>query len=687
MALPQIFIKFLLIFLLIYLPFCQAQLTEIPRPYEYSVDKFNITLYDSLKTLGNAIIDEHGALQITSDSLNAESYRLNNAGRVMLKKSFKVWESQTSSLNNTNSSSDIVASFNSTFLANFFVPIGSQPGEGFAFVISPDLEIPPNSYGEWLGLTNATLNGNSANKFVAIEFDTKKQSYDINDNHIGLNIDGVHSKKNVSLLDFNITLAPLNLSDGIKYWVWIEYNGTTKLLEVYIVEEHKRKPALPVLSEYINLKDYVNQRSYFGFSASTGATAQLNCVLQWYLTVQNLDKDNNIWLKVGIALGAAVVVLLVICVLGWFYYRKNKKVSDELNILNELLKLPGTPKEFQYKDLKEATNNFNEKMKLGQGGYGVVYKGVLPKENTQVAVKRFSRESIKGIADFLAELKIIYRLRHKHLVPLLGWCHKDRTLLLVYEYMPNGSLDTHLFGSPDKYLSWAHRNNIISGLASALNYLHYEFDQMVVHRDLKSSNILLDSEYNARLGDFGLARALEQGKDSYATADGVPGTLGYIAPETFHAGKATRDSDVFGFGAVVLEVVCGTRPWTKVLGSMIVVDWVWKLYRENRILEAVDDKLGTNYVDVEAERLLLLGLACCHPIASERPKARNIVQIISGSVPVPEVPRFKPAFVWEPEDSTTSDTESTNTTDSTESGPQYLIREKYVGFVDIIIKP
>ncbi|KAF5176387.1 Lectin-domain containing receptor kinase VI.3 [Thalictrum thalictroides] len=119
------------------------------------------------------------------------------------------------------------------------------------------------------------------------------------------------------------------------------------------------------------------------------------------------------------------------------------------------------------------------------------------------------------------------------------------------------------------------------------------------------------------------ARALEQGKNSYATADGVPGTFGYIAPETFHAGKATRDSDVFGFGAVVLEVVCGTRPWTKVLGTMILVDWVWKLYCENRILEAVDDKLGSDHVDVEAERILLLGIACCHPIASERPKPRT----------------------------------------------------------------
>lgn len=251
-------------------------------------------------------------------------------------------------------------------------------------------------------------------------------------------------------------------------------------------------------------------------------------------------------------------------------------------------------------------------------------------------------------------------------------------LLLVYDYMPNGSLDQHLFfggtgGSGDhnrhqeqeeaekeqeektnKILRWDRRYKIISGVASALNYLHNEYDQKVIHRDLKASNVMLDSDYNARLGDFGLARALDHEKTSYAELEGVPGTLGYIAPECFHTGRATPESDVYGFGGIVLEVVCGQRPWINInsgssrgsVGFQFLVDWVWTLHREGRILEAVDENLGNDYTVEEAERLLLLGLACSHPRARERPNAQVIVQVISGSVPTPYVPHFKPAFMW-----------------------------------------
>lgn len=137
----------------------------------------------------------------------------------------------------------------------------------------------------------------------------------------------------------------------------------------------------------------------------------------------------------------------------------------------------------------------------------------------------------------------------------LGWCHKNGMLLLVYEYMPNRSLDSHIFCPPERpVLGWNLRYKILSGVASALHYLHYEYDQMVLHRDLKASNIMLDINYNARLGDFGLARAIDNEKTSYAELDGVPGTIGYIAPECLHTGKATRESDTYGFGAVILEV-------------------------------------------------------------------------------------------------------------------------------------
>jgi serine/threonine protein kinase len=296
---------------------------------------------------------------------------------------------------------------------------------------------------------------------------------------------------------------------------------------------------------------------------------------------------------------------------------------------------------------------------------------------------------LKGEVDFLAELTIINRLRHKHLVRLLGWCNKNGKLLLVYEYMPNGSLDKHLFQAENESaLSWTLRYKIISGVASALHYLHNEYDQKVVHRDLKASNIMLDSNFNARLGDFGLARAIDNEKTSYAEAEGVLGTVGYIAPECFHTGKATQHSDVYAFGAVLLEMVSGQRPGARIGGFHVLVDWVWSLYREGNLLRAVDERLGSDYVAEEAERILLLGLACSQPMANERPKTQAIVQILSGLLAVPEVPHHKPPFVWPamgPLDdysgAFTADTTSINTSQFGAFGSEYS-PEEYTGYSD-----
>lgn len=218
--------------------------------------------------------------------------------------------------------------------------------------------------------------------------------------------------------------------------------------------------------------------------------------------------------------------------------------------------------------------------------------------------------------------------------------------------MPNGSLDQHLYGGATGdhiLLPWNRRIQVAADVASALHYLHHEYDECVVHRDLKSSNVMLDSAFRARLGDFGLARVLDTDKTSYAEleAAGVPGTIGYIAPECFHTAKATRESDLFAFGALLLELVCGRRPRCNELsGFHFLVDWVWMLHREGRILEAVDEKLDANFVADEARRMLLLGLACSHPLPGERPKSAVIMQVLAGSVPPPVVPAFRPAFMW-----------------------------------------
>ncbi|KAG8373505.1 hypothetical protein BUALT_Bualt11G0031200 [Buddleja alternifolia] len=637
-----------IVILQVFLPTIQT--TEL-KTFNKQYGPFDSTYYDIFEVIQPATIS-NGALQLTPDSSSPDSdmYMTFNSARILLNQPFKLWE------DDEKAGPPHVASFNASFLINVFRIRNDTTGEGLAFVIAPDLLLPPNSFGQFLGLTNSMTDNSTANKVVAVELDTYKQYFDPDDNHVGINVNSVKSIKTEYLTPHNITIAPI----GAKFYnVWVDYDGMKMVMDVYITEQATykgptpRKPEIPILSANLNLRDHVNQYSYFGFSASTGNDYQLNCVLRWNLTVHHFPDNSrkkhgqSMKILIGVGVAAVVVVAVVAALLGYYFHRRRVGFSNS-NLVGALKCLPGMPREFKFRELKRSTGNFDEKKKLGQGGYGVVYKGVLVKENNiEIAVKCFSRESIKGQDDFLAELTIINRLRHKHLVKLLGWCHKNRKLLLVYEYMPNGSLDKHLFVGPNKDpLEWNLRHKIISGVASALHYLHNEYDQRVVHRDLKASNIMLDSNFNSRLGDFGLARALDNEKTSYAEAEGVLGTMGYIAPECFLTGKATQQSDVYAFGAVLLETVCGQRPGAKIGGFEFLVDWVWYLHRDGRLLEAVDQRLGDDYVVEEAKRLLLLGLACSHPSPNERPNAQDILQMISETIAVPVVPPFKPAFVW-----------------------------------------
>ncbi|OWM68361.1 probable L-type lectin-domain containing receptor kinase S.5 isoform X2 [Punica granatum] len=636
---------------------------------------FNELYYDIFSVESPAMIS-NDALQITPDSWG--NFRLaNRSGRVLFNHRFKLWDRAK------------VASFNTSFVINIFRVNDSLPGEGLAFIIAPNLEVPLQSSGQYMGLTNLTTDGNATNHLIAVEFDTFKQDFDPDANHIGLDINSVRSNQTKSLSNFDLHLAPKGTTF---FHVWVQYNGMKKHLDVYMVDENtstptKPMPSEPVMSADLDISQVVKDESYFGFAASTGTYVELNCVLAWNLTVENLSKDSKlgIILALGIGLPAALVILGV----GWWSVAMHRRrvATNDPNILGALKSLPGTPREFSFKELKKATNNFDDEQRLGEGGFGVVYRGTLPpkENNLEIAVKKFNRDKIKSKDDFLAELTIINRLRHKHLVQLLGWCHKNGMLLLVYHYMPKGSLDAHIFCPPEKAtLGWNLRYKILNDVSLALHYLHNEYDQKVLHRDLKASNIMLDDEFNARLGDFGLARAIDNGKTSYAELDGVPGTFGYIAPECLHTGKASRESDVYGFGAVILEVICGQRPWTKIGDFQLLVDWVWYLHRDGRLLEAVDGRLGGDYVAEEAQRLLFLGLACSHPIASERPKTQAIVQILSGSVPPPQVSPFKPPFVWPSMGPLNIDGDTTDTTPITSSafGSGWTQRESFAGYSD-----
>jgi len=296
-------------------------------------------------------------------------------------------------------------------------------------------------------------------------------------------------------------------------------------------------------------------------------------------------------------------------------------------------------KRFRYGLLATATDNFSDKQKLGEGGFGSVYRGFLKDMDLHVAVKRVSKGSKQGRKEYASEVRIISRLRHRNLVQLIGWCHGGSELLLVYELMPNGSLDTHLYrASDDALLPWPVRHEIVLGLGSALLYLHEEWEQCVVHRDIKPSNVMLDACFHAKLGDFGLARLVDHGRGSHTTV--LAGTMGYMDPECTVTGRFNKESDIYSFGVLLLEVACGRRPVVVLPNDTVVhlAQRVSELHERGLVLHAADPRLNGEFDPKEMERMLLVGLWCTQRDPSLRPSIRQVVSALRFEAPAPSLP-------------------------------------------------
>ncbi|CAM6013028.1 unnamed protein product, partial [Sphagnum balticum] len=354
----------------------------------------------------------------------------------------------------------------------------------------------------------------------------------------------------------------------------------------------------------------------------------------------------RIRLVAGICAAAAAVVLFLcgmMCLIGYRRHVITKAVRSKSSMRFDTLGLG--PRNFTYKQLNVATRNFSDSELLGRGGMGSVYRGVLRPENVVVAVKRIRDESKKGEQGFLAEATSISQIRHRNLVQLQGWCYEDRNLLLVYDFMSNGSLDQWLYNNTHKArskyargLSWELRYSILSGVAAALAYLHEEWQQCVLHRDIKPSNVMLDAEFNAHLGDFGLARLVDHQKVEKTTM--MAGTLGYMAPEMPYTGKATKETDVYSFGVLVLEVVCGRHP-VDTMSLEIEPDDVLLVNRVRRAHDA-GKLLSVQEICIESEQkslVLRLGLLCSLPQPSARPSMRVVKQVLSSA-------HSSPYLIW-----------------------------------------
>ncbi|KAK4370109.1 hypothetical protein RND71_009584 [Anisodus tanguticus] len=320
------------------------------------------------------------------------------------------------------------------------------------------------------------------------------------------------------------------------------------------------------------------------------------------------------------------------------------KIEGEAKVLvnnknDEVIDVPY----FHLETILEATDNFSNANKLGQGGFGPVYKGIFP-GGKEIAVKRLSSHSRQGIDEFKNEVTLIAKLQHRNLVRLLGYCINAKEQILLYEYMPNKSLDAFIFdGKLCKLLDWKNRYDIILGIARGLAYLHHDSRLRIIHRDLKTSNILLDEEMNPKISDFGLARIVE-GKRTEATTNKVVGTYGYMSPEYASDGLFSSKSDVFSFGVVVLEIISGRKNTGFYQSEVLnLLGYAWRLWMEEMAIQLTEKSLLESCDRSEVIKCINVALLCVQEDSNDRPNMSDVTVMLVGesmSLPGPNRPAF-----------------------------------------------
>ncbi|GLU18082.1 hypothetical protein SLE2022_344020 [Rubroshorea leprosula] len=288
---------------------------------------------------------------------------------------------------------------------------------------------------------------------------------------------------------------------------------------------------------------------------------------------------------------------------------------------------------FTYKELKVATGNFHPSNKIGQGGFGVVYRGTL-RDGTEAAIKVLSADSKQGVKEFLTEIKIIADIVHENLVKLYGCCVEGKHRILVYGYLENNSLTQTLLGGRRSNIqfSWQTRCNICIGVAKGLAFLHEEVRPHIIHRDIKASNVLLDKNLMPKISDFGLAKLFPDDLTHISTH--VAGTVGYLAPEYAIQAQLTRKADIYSFGVLLLEIVSGRSHTDRRLpvAEQYLLEKAWELYESGKLMELVDTSLNGEYNAEEALRYLKIGLICTQDKPTLRPRMSKVVKMLTGDI-------------------------------------------------------
>lgn len=336
----------------------------------------------------------------------------------------------------------------------------------------------------------------------------------------------------------------------------------------------------------------------------------------------------------GVAAGAALLFAAPAIGFAWWRRRKPQEHFFDVPAEEDPEVHLGQLKRFSLRELQVATDTFSNKNILGRGGFGKVYKGRLA-DGTLVAVKRLKEERTPGgELQFQTEVEMISMAVHRNLLRLRGFCMTPTERLLVYPYMANGSVASCLRErkDDDPPLDWPTRKRIALGSARGLSYLHDHCDPKIIHRDVKAANILLDEEFEAVVGDFGLAKLMDY-KDTHVTT-AVRGTIGHIAPEYLSTGKSSEKTDVFGYGIMLLELITGQRAFDLARlandDDVMLLDWVKGLLKEKKLEMLVDPDLQNNYIDAEVEQLIQVALLCTQSSPMERPKMSEVVRMLEG---------------------------------------------------------
>ncbi|KAL6861695.1 hypothetical protein ACP4OV_017395 [Aristida adscensionis] len=590
------------------------------------------------------LIKRTGDAQFTPDTLDLTRNRrdrnsIDSTGRAQYIEPVPLWDRASGEM----------ASFTTTFRFKITPDPDAQfPGDGLAFFLGHfQSAIPNNSWGGQLGLLPAGTNGTGDSTIVAVEFDTalNTEHADISGNHIGIDVNSLNSTAST-----DIPWPGSKLTSGSPLVATVRYENVTQVLAVDLMINETSYH----VNTTVDLRSYLPEDVAVGFSSATGWGREQHQVLAWSFssTLQHptiapagpppqSKKSGGILIPVLVPLLSLLACAAVGLFVLWQRRRRSRRRAadepsddsdyEEQENRAELERgvAASGPRRYSYRELVAATGNFAEGHKLGRGGFGSVYRGTLVvsgQEERAVAIKMLSSESsAQGRKEFEAEVRIISRLKHRNLL------------------VARGSLDRHLH-SRDTLLTWPERFQIILGLGSALRYLHQEWEQCVVHGDIKPSNIMLDEALGAKLGDFGLARLVDHGATSHTTK-AVLGTAGYIDPEFINTRHPSAEADVYSFGVLLLEVVSGRAPVILPPGGgppFTLLKWVWGLYARDATLDAADERLrgGGEDDDRCMERALVVGLWCAHPDPSERPSIAKAVHVLqSRDASLPELPR------------------------------------------------